>query len=260
MKVLRSVSLAVFAIVLSNTFISQASATPITTSFDTTVQYTSGIAGVNVGESFSGSFTYDNDSAVATSVIDQNSCFGGVFCSVISTTYQFSNSIYSVNIYTPSISYSVAGASVSVMNDVYATTLFNNEPGMLSNQGSYDYVSIYGAIGSLSGSGDSLISFGIQFVGNNNMLSDTELPISIDNLLNDPDFIGISLRLSQYALEENDFACSPDIQSFCLGGDLFPVQTGYIYGEEVSAIPTPATLLLIAPGLLALVKLSKRNN
>lgn len=269
MKDLRDISLAVFAIVLSNSFISPVLATPITTSFDTTVQFTSGIAGVNVGDSFSGSFTYDNDSAAATSVFSPpRLCgFGETCADQVITNYQFSDPAYTANISTPSLSYSSEyGVSVNVFNNfTMPSGLFSEEFtfGMLSNPGTYDFISIAGSLGSIGASlfniiGGSTdlpeISFGIMFVGNENMLADTSLPVSIDDLLNSSDFIGTSLSLSQYALQVTTLSLCTDDATSCLGGDI-PVQTGYIYGEEVSA---PATLLLIIPGLLSLIRLSRK--
>ncbi|MDH5594400.1 MAG: hypothetical protein OEY68_08360 [Gammaproteobacteria bacterium] len=265
MKVLRSISLAVFAIVLSNSFISQASATPITTSFETTVQSTSGIPGVNVGDNFSASFTFDNDETAASSVLSPICGFGGCF-----KTYRFTDPVYTGNVSTPSLNYSSdGGIAVGVFNDfTMPSGLFGSsyELGILGNPDIYDFIMIGGGWGSigenidLSGNTTNIseIGFSLLFIGNSNLISDTSLPLSIDELLSDPDFIGSALLLSLYELQQASSFCSGT--NSCLGGGGVPVEIAHIYGEEVSAIPTPATLLLIAPGLLALVKLSKRNN
>lgn len=280
MKCLRNISLIVITVVFSNVYILEASATPVTTSFDTTVKFTSGIAGVNEGDGFSGSFTYDNDQIVASSSNDFGCGFGIVCTDPVATFYRFSDLAYAGNVSTSSFNHIGTGVYVNVFNDHVTPSGFLQEQftlGMLSSPETYDLIVIGSSYGGL-GLSTALISptgelvefpemfFGVMFVGNSNLLTDTALPLSIEDIINSPDFIGTALSLSRYELQEYQqaFPCVDAVSeedSFCLGGvGEIPVQTGYIYGEEVNAIPTPATLLLIAPGLLVLMKLTRKED
>jgi len=233
-----------FFIVLFGSLIGMSSvnATPITLNVSGIVTTTDSVA-VAPGDIYSADFVYETDSSLATT---SASVFLGI------DGYIFEGGTYGATIDIGPFSVSTIGAGVGmfVANNVAASDLdfaLSQPLSLIPSDGIYDLFSLF--TGNLSGS----VGTSVWLLGNSNMLADTSIPVSANDLLTSPDFIsGI------FTFETGDL-----FRTYT-EGDIIPVADttpppGTPGTPGTGTIPAPGTIWLVGLGLVALFRVLQKQ-
>ncbi|MDH5593491.1 MAG: PEP-CTERM sorting domain-containing protein [Gammaproteobacteria bacterium] len=213
--------------------ISQSYAATTTVNFSGVFDYSVGIAGINGGDSFSGSFTYDLDPANAI-FIDTTILSGFTDYGFNGPSYNGSISSGVMNYAFPDVEYMI-GDNFSMLADMFY-------PG--TPAGTFDLVLLGGSPSNfeftLTGMASMLVLVGEQSLFSGNGLND------INSLISDPAYIGAGLLLFNF--------------NGTVDADGDPVPVGDAFGfAEVTPVPVPAAVWLFGSGLLGLMGFMRRK-